>query len=124
VFAGLEGREIDAIIPTKAEPIRSKVPLRRFRFDAKHDHVKCPRGKILPPNKARISHGRFFASKARDCKGCDLASICLSPSRVTKALVIVHDYLTAAAINLKRLAAAILALIFAVLAPQNRLSPA
>ena len=92
VFAGLEAREIEAIIPTKAEPIRSKVPLRRFRYDAKHDHVKCPRGKILRPNKTRIRHGRFFASKARDCKGCDLAAICLSPSRATKALVIVHDY--------------------------------
>jgi len=54
--------------------------------------VKCPRGRILRPNKARISHGRFFASKARDCKGCDLAAICLSSSRVTKAIVIVHDY--------------------------------
>lgn len=92
VFAGLETREITCIIPTKAEPIRSKVPLRRFRYDAKHDHVKCPRGKILRPNKAKIKHGRFFASKARDCKGCDLAAICLSPSRVTKSLVIVHDY--------------------------------
>jgi transposase len=92
VFAGLEAREITGVIPTKAEPIRSKVPLRRFRYDAKHDHVKCPRGKILRPNKAKISHGRFFASKARDCRGCDLASLCLSPSRVTKALVIVHDY--------------------------------
>jgi hypothetical protein len=92
VFAGLEAREITGVIPTKAEPIRSKVPLRRFRYDAKHDHVKCPRGKILRPNKARIDHGRFFASKARDCRGCDLASICLSPSRATKALVIVHDY--------------------------------
>lgn len=68
------------------------MPLRRFRYDAKHDLVKCPRGKILRPNKARISHGRFFASKARDCKGCDLAGLCLSPSRVTKAVVIVHDY--------------------------------
>jgi transposase len=181
VFGGLEARDIAAIIPTKAEPIRSKVPLRRFRYDAKHDHVKCPRGKILRPNRARIRHGRFFASKARDCKGCDLASICLSPSRVTKALVIVHDYpallrarrrrecwgedenrlyrrhrwrsegfhgeaktwhglaravrrgldnmriqayLTAAAINLKRLATALLALICATLAPQSRLSPA
>jgi transposase len=181
VFAGLEARDIDAIIPTKAEPIRSKVPLRRFRYDAKHDHVKCPRGRILRPNKARISHGRFFASKARDCRGCDLASICLSPSRATKALVIVHDYpallrarrrrdrwgeeenrlyrrhrwrsegfhgeaktwhglaravrrglenmriqafLTAAAINLKRLAAALLALIRTYLAPQSRPSPA
>jgi transposase len=92
VFAGLERREITGVIPTKAEPIRSKVPLRRFRYDAKHDLVKCPRGKILRPNKARISHGRFFASKARDCKGCDLAGLCLSLSRVTKAVVIVHDY--------------------------------
>lgn len=176
VFAGLEAREITGVIPTKAEPIRSKVPLRRFRYDAKHDHVKCPRGKILRPNKAKISHGRFFASKVRDCRGCDLATLCLSPSRVTKALVIVHDYpallrarrrrdrwsaednrlyqrhrwrsegfhgeaktwhglaravrrgldnmriqsfLTAAAINLKRLAAAFLALLFALTAVQR-----
>jgi len=92
VFAGLEAREITGVIPTKAEPIRSRVPLRRFRYDAKHDHVKCPRGKILRPNKAKISHGRFFAAKARDYRGCDLAAICLSPSRATKSLVIVHDY--------------------------------
>ena len=92
VFAGLEARTIAAVIPTKAEPIRSKVPLRRFRYDARHDLVKCPRGKILRPNKAKIDHGRFFASKARDCRGCDLAALCLSPSRVTKSLVIVHDY--------------------------------
>ncbi len=135
-----------------------------------------PRGKILRPNKAKIAHGRFFASKARDCKGCDLAALCLSPSRVTKAVVIVHDYpallrarrrrlrwgaeddrlyrrhrwrsegfhgeaktwhglaravrrglgnmriqafLTAAAINLKRLAAALLALICALLGLQS-----
>ncbi len=176
VFAGLEAREITGVIPTKAEPIRSKVPLRRFRYDARHDIVRCPRGKILRPNKAKIAHGRFFASKARDCKGCDLAALCLSPSRVTKAVVIVHDYpallrarrrrlrwgaeddrlyrrhrwrsegfhgeaktwhglaravrrglgnmriqafLTAAAINLKRLAAALLALICALLGLQS-----
>jgi len=92
VFAGLEYREITAIIPTKAEPIRSKVPLRRFRYDARHDLVKCPRGKILRPNKTKITHGRFFASKARDCRGCDLSALCLSPSRATKSVVIVHDY--------------------------------
>ncbi len=34
VFGGLEARKIDAIISTKAEPIRSKVPLRRYKFDA------------------------------------------------------------------------------------------
>lgn len=44
------------------------------------------------PNRAKIAHGRFFASKVRDCRGCDLAAICLSPSRATKAVVIVNDY--------------------------------
>jgi hypothetical protein len=92
VFAGLEAREIAGIIPTKAEPIRSKVPLRRFRYDAKHDHLKCPRGKTLRLHRTKISHGRFFASKVRDCKGCDLAALCLSPSRATKSVVIAHDY--------------------------------
>jgi len=92
VFGGLEEREIDAVIPTKAEPIKSKVPLRRFKYDAHHDIVKCPRGKVLRPNRTKISHGRFFASKVRDCKGCDLAALCLSPSRATKAVVIVNDY--------------------------------
>jgi hypothetical protein len=32
IFGGLEAREIAAVIPTKAEPIRSPVPLRRFRY--------------------------------------------------------------------------------------------
>jgi Transposase DDE domain len=45
VYGALERRGIDALIPTKAEPIRSAVPLRRFRYDAKYDIVKCPRGK-------------------------------------------------------------------------------
>jgi len=44
VYGAFERRDIDALIPTKAEPIRSPVPLRRFRYDAKNDIVKCPRG--------------------------------------------------------------------------------
>ncbi|CCV09217.1 transposase (fragment) [Mesorhizobium metallidurans STM 2683] len=35
------------MIPAKTEPIRSPVPLRRFRYDAKHDILKGLRGKIL-----------------------------------------------------------------------------
>lgn len=91
VYGGLEQRGIDAVIPTKAEPIRSPVPLRRFRYDARHDIAKCPRGRILRPGKP-IKHGRFFYSKARDCAGCDLASRCLSKGRVNKAIVISANY--------------------------------
>jgi hypothetical protein len=35
VYGALERRGIDALIPAKAEPIRSRVPLRRSRYDAK-----------------------------------------------------------------------------------------
>jgi IS5 family transposase len=91
VFGGLERRGIDAMIPAKAEPIRSPVPLRRFRYDAKHDILKCPRGKILRPTPP-VKHGRFFYSRAVDCKRCGLAALCLSKGRVNKAVVVGDDY--------------------------------
>jgi len=91
VYGGLERRGIDAIIPAKAEPIRSPVPLRRFRYDAHHDVVKCPRGRFLRPGQP-IAHGRFFYSRGRDCAGCDLASRCLSKGRVNKAVMVSDDY--------------------------------
>ena len=91
VYGGLERREIEAVIPAKAEPIRSPVPLRRFRYDARHDILKCPRGKILRPTRP-VKHGRFFYSRAVDCKGCDLAALCLSKGRVNKAVVVGDDY--------------------------------
>jgi hypothetical protein len=75
VYGALERRRIDTLISTKAEPIRSTVPLRRFRYDARHDVVKCPRGKVLRPGR-RVKHGRFFYARARDCSRCSLASAC------------------------------------------------
>jgi transposase len=91
VYGGLERREIEAVIPAKAEPIRSPVPLRRFRYDARHDILKCPRGKVLRPTRP-VKHGRFFYSRAVDCKSCDLAALCLSKGRVNKAVVVGDDY--------------------------------
>jgi IS5 family transposase len=91
VYGELERRGTGAVIPPKAEPIRSKVPLRRFRYDARHDILKCPRGKVLKPGRA-VKHGRFFTSRARDCKGCDLRALCLSGGRVNKAVVVGDDY--------------------------------
>jgi transposase len=67
VYGGLERRGIDPLIPAKAEPFKSRVPLRRFRYDARHDILKCPKGRILRPGRP-IKHGRFFYSKAKDCR--------------------------------------------------------
>ena len=98
----------------------SRVPLRRFRYDAKHDIMKCPRGKVLRPGKPR-KHGRFFHAKAKDCARCPLKGDCLSKQSRCRTVIIGDDYPalrrgvgnmkiqscpTAAAINLKRLAAA------------------
>lgn len=91
IYAGLEDRSIEAVIPVKAEPIRSPVPMRRFKYDAKNDVLKCPRGKKLKAGRD-VKHGRFFTSKARDCRGCDLASLCLSKGRVNKAVVLGNHY--------------------------------
>jgi transposase len=91
IYGGLERRGIEALIPAKAEPIRSPVPLRRFRYDARHDIVKCPQGRTLRPQRP-IKHGRFFYARARDCARCPMRQLCLSPGRVNKAIVIGDDY--------------------------------
>jgi transposase len=91
VYGALERRGTDALIPAKAEPIKSRVPLRRFRYDAKHDILKCPKGRILRPGRP-IKHGRFFYSKAKDCAQCPLKTDCLSKGRVNKAVVVGNDY--------------------------------
>src|SRR5262245_33439126 len=76
VYGALERRSIDALIPAKAEPIRSRVPMHRFRYDAKHDILKCPRGRVLRATRP-VKHGRFFYSKARDCACCPIRGDCL-----------------------------------------------
>ena len=91
VYGGLEQRGIDPVIPAKKEPVRSRVPLRRFRYDAKHDSLKCPQGRVLRPQR-RVPHGRFFYSRSSDCRNCPIRGDCLSAGRVNKAVVISDDY--------------------------------
>ena len=91
VYGGFERRGIGPLIPAKKEPIRSRVPTRRFRYDPRHDIVKCPRGKTLSPQRS-VKHGRFYYSKSKDCRRCSLKGECLSKGRVNKAVVIGHDY--------------------------------
>lgn len=91
VYGGLERRGIDPVIPAKKEPIRSRVPLRRFRYDATHDILKCPHGRILRPQR-RVPHGRFFYSRSSDCRSCPMRGDCLSAGRVNKAVVVSDDH--------------------------------
>lgn len=91
VYGAMERRSIDAIIPAKADPMRSAVPLRRFKFDPRRDIVKCPRGKVLTPGKVH-GHGRFFTARVRDCRSCPLAARCLPKGRTARTVMISNDY--------------------------------
>jgi hypothetical protein len=90
VYVAFEKRGIDAVIPAKAEPIRSRVPLRRFRYDAKNDILKCPKGRILRP-KRPLKYGRFFYSRAKDCALSAQGGLPLE-RRANKAVVVGDDY--------------------------------
>ena len=91
VYGALERRGVDGVIPAKGEPSQSRVPLRRFRYDARNDIVKCPRGKTLTPRRNEEG-GRRYGSKTRDCTGCALRADCLSESQESKAVLIPHAY--------------------------------
>ena len=91
VYDALERRGIDPVIPAHRDPPRSRVPLRLFRYDARHNIVKCPRGRIL---RLRQSNGRalFFSSRGRDCAGCALSLDCLKKNRSNKDVELPHEY--------------------------------
>ena len=91
VYAALERRGVDALIPAKKEPSQSRVPLQLFRYDERNEVVKCPGGKTLRPRK-ETERGRWYVSRTRDCAGCALRADCLSESRTSRAVLVPHAY--------------------------------
>ena len=91
VYAALERRGVAALIPAKKEPTQSRVPLRLFRYDARHDIVKCPRGKTLRPRRP-AKGGRYYRSRTRDCAGCALRLDCLPKAWSSKVVLVPHAY--------------------------------
>lgn len=95
VFAALEERGIEAIVPTKAEqpPRKGVIPVRRFKLDAKHRFVRCLTGKILRPHGKPGSEG-FQAYRARitDCEPCRLRAICFGPTMRRRAILLHKDH--------------------------------
>src|SRR5690606_18288726 len=69
VFRALEDRNIEGIVPAKAEQAPGKViPTRRFKFDAHHNIARCPRGKILRPKGKPHRGFQYFHASAGDCR--------------------------------------------------------
>ncbi len=95
VFAGLEERGIEAIVPTKAErpPKKGTIPVRRFKLDAKNRLVRCPAGKILRPHGKPDSDGfQHYRARIPDCEACRLRPVCFSTKMRRRAVLLHKDH--------------------------------
>ena len=95
VFADLETRSVEAIIPAKAErPAKTgTIPVRRFKLDAKNRLVRCPGGKFLRPHGKPDSDGfQHYRARIPDCNACRLRSVCFSLTMKRRAILLHKDY--------------------------------
>jgi len=91
-YEQLEQRKVNAVIPPQPENRHPpKIPSRRFKYDARHQSVRCPHGQ-----KLHFSHetdnGQVYSSRTRDCRDCPLRERCLPPSSNTRTITIVNGY--------------------------------
>ena len=95
VFADLEARGIEAVIPARAErpPKAGTIPVRRFKLDARNNVVRCPAGKLLRPHGVPDSDGfQHYRARIPDCRACRLRSLCFSPAMKRRAILLHKDY--------------------------------
>jgi hypothetical protein len=91
-YEQLEQRKIAAVIPPQRENCRpKKIPIRRFKYDAKHQLVRCPQGRQLHYSHA-TDRGRVYAARACDCKRCPLRTRCLPEDTNRRTILIVDGY--------------------------------
>jgi hypothetical protein len=95
IFAALEARGIEAVVPTRPErpPRRGVIPVRRFKLDARHNRVRCPRGRILQPHGKPDADGfQAYRATVKDCSACPLRTRCFSPTMKRRALLLHKDH--------------------------------
>lgn len=91
-YQALEERGTPAIIPPqKIKRVCNSVPLSRFKYDARHDIVRCPAGKKLY-RCSRAKKGWVYRGKAQDCGTCSLRKLCVPKSAKVRTVLIVEGY--------------------------------
>ncbi|NIP50985.1 transposase [candidate division KSB1 bacterium] len=91
-YAHLEKREIEGVIPPQNETKHPKrIPIRRFKYDAKHKIVRCPAGKTLH-RSSKQKNGWLYRAKRCDCKSCPLQERCIPKTASSRTILIVNDY--------------------------------
>lgn len=91
-YAELEKRGVLAVIPPQRERRRPvRIPVRRFRYDALNDVVRCPGGKELH-RASEAKNGWYYSARTCDCRACPLRSRCIAPSAHSRTILIVRGY--------------------------------
>jgi len=92
-YEELEKREIKPVIPTRRLPRQgSRFPVMRFKYDAKHNLVKCPAGKKLVKGRRKDDKGYAYRADPGDCRKCKFRSECFSHKQHAREVLIVDGY--------------------------------
>jgi transposase len=94
VYAVLEDRQIEAVIPPLCTARRKGAqgfPTERFKFDPRHDVVRCPARKRLTPRNSTKS-GQWYRADRRDCARCPLRVQCLPQGAPSRRVHIVANH--------------------------------
>ena len=87
-YSQLEQRQIEAVIPIQTLPTKSRsIPINRFKYDAKNQIVRCPRGKIMR-RSSRTDKGWVYRATNKDCASCPLRFGCISSTVKVRIILI------------------------------------
>lgn len=85
-YAALEARGVEAIIPPeRVGRAQGAVPGRRFKYDARHDVVRCPGGRVLT-HRSFDGERHHYRAEAAVCRRCRLRTACLAPSATARTV--------------------------------------
>ena len=85
-YAALEARGVEAIIPPeRVGRAQGAVPGRRFKYDARHDVVRCPGGRVLT-HRSFDGERHHYRAEAAVCRRCRLRQACLAPSATARTV--------------------------------------
>jgi len=90
-YEALSQREITAVIPPQRAATGKRIPSSRFRYDAKRDVVRCPRGRTLH-RSSPVKNGWMYRARTKACRACPLRSRCISGTSTARTVLIVNGY--------------------------------
>ena len=102
----LSDHDIQAVIPPRptTRPGSAKgFPVERFRYDAMHDVVRCPRRRLMTP-RSTTRTGRWFRADRTACQTCPLRARCIPDGGPTRRVHISEHQVDVLRARRKRLA--------------------